>query len=138
MTRLVAEALAYDEVLRDGGHYLCSGPLQSVETATTLRIESGKVTATDGPFTETKEHVGGFIVIEARDRAEAIQLASKIPPLRLGCIEIRPIRELESPESNSDKGNKDVRNLSEGCPRRRDPAGPVDNRLQPCRSILRR
>jgi hypothetical protein len=92
---LVAEALAYDEVLRDGGHYLCSGPLQSVGTATTLRIESGKVKATDGPFTETKEHVGGFIVIEARDRDEAIQLASKVPPLRLGYIEVRPIRELE-------------------------------------------
>ena len=92
---LVAEALAYDEVLRDGGHYLCSGPLQSVETASTLRIKSGKVTAIDGPFTETKEHVGGFIVIEARDLDEAIRLASKVPPLRLGCIEVRPIRELE-------------------------------------------
>ena len=92
---LVAEALAYDDELRKGGHYLYSGPLQSVETATTLRIQSGKVAVTDGPFVETKEHIGGFIVIEARDHAEAIQLASKIPPGRLGSIEIRPIRELE-------------------------------------------
>ena len=92
---LVTEALAYDDELRSGGHYLCSGPLQSVETATTLRIRSGRVSATDGPFAETKEHIGGFIVIEARDLNEAIRLASKIPPARLGCVEVRPIRELE-------------------------------------------
>lgn len=91
---LVTEALAYDEVLREGGHYLYSGALQSVETAATIRIQSGKAVATDGPFAETKEHVGGFIVIELRDLNEAIQLASKIPPLRLGCVEVRPIMEL--------------------------------------------
>jgi hypothetical protein len=92
---LADESLAYDEVLRLGGHYLYSGALQSVEKAATIRIQSGKAVATDGPFAETKEHVGGFIVIEARDLNEAIQLASKIPPLRLGCIEVRPIMELE-------------------------------------------
>jgi hypothetical protein len=58
-------------------------------------MKSGKVLSTDGPFTETKEQLGGFIVIEARDLEEAKRLASKIPPLRLGSIEIRPIRELE-------------------------------------------
>ena len=62
---LVAESLAYDHELRDGGHYLYSGALQSVETAKTIRIQSGKVLTTDGPFAETKEHLGGFIVIEA-------------------------------------------------------------------------
>ncbi|MGO9470236.1 MAG: YciI family protein [Isosphaeraceae bacterium] len=92
---LVAESLAYDDELRKGGHYLYSGALQSVETATILRIQSGKVLATDGPFAETKEHLGGFIVIEARDVNEAIRLSSKIPPARLGSIEIRPIQELE-------------------------------------------
>jgi hypothetical protein len=92
---LVGESLAYDDELRDGGHYLYSGALQSIQTATTLRIQSGKVLATDGPFAETKEHIGGFIVIEARDLDEAIRLASKIPPARLGCIEVRPIQELE-------------------------------------------
>lgn len=92
---LVAESLAYDDELRNGAHYLYSGALQSVATATTLRIQSGKVVLTDGPFAETKEHLGGFIVIEARDHEEAIRLASKIPPLRLGCIEVRPIQELE-------------------------------------------
>ena len=92
---LVAEALAYDDELRKGGHYLYSGALQSIETAATIRIQSGKVLLTDGPFAEAKEHLGGIIVIEANDLDEAIRLASKIPPLRLGCVEIRPIQELE-------------------------------------------
>ncbi len=92
---LVDESLAYDDVLRDGAHYLYSGALQSIEKAKTIRIQSGKVELTDGPFVEAKEHVGGFIVIEARDLDEAIRLASKIPPLRLGCVEVRPIEELE-------------------------------------------
>jgi hypothetical protein len=94
---LVAEALAYDAELRAGGHYLYSGALQPVETATTLRVHAGKVTISDGPFAETKEQVGGFIVIEARDLDEAMHLAAKIPPARLGIVEIRPILELVSP-----------------------------------------
>jgi hypothetical protein len=92
---LVAESLAYDEKLRRGEKYLYSGALQSVETAKTLRLQSGSVVVTDGPFAESKEQVGGFIVIEASDIDEAVQLASKIPPLRLGSIEVRPILELE-------------------------------------------
>jgi hypothetical protein len=92
---LAAESLAYDDELRNGGHYLYSGALQSVETATTLRSQSGNVLLTDGPFAETREQLGGFIVIEARDLDEAIRLASRIPPARLGCIEVRPIQELE-------------------------------------------
>jgi len=94
---LVVESLAYDDELRKGGHYLYSGALQSVETAATLRMQSGKALITDGPFVETKEHIGGFIVIEARDLDDAIQLASKIPAGRLGPIEIRPIQELSAP-----------------------------------------
>ena len=65
----MAESLAYDDELRKGGHYLYSGALQSVQTATTIRIQSG-VQLTDGPFAETKEQVGGFIVIEAHDLDE--------------------------------------------------------------------
>jgi hypothetical protein len=60
-------------------------------------VAAGKVLTADGPFAETKEHIGGFIVIEARDLSEAIRLASKIPPARLGAIEVRPIQELEPP-----------------------------------------
>ncbi len=92
---LVAESLAYDDELRKGGHYLYSGALQSVQTATTIRTQSGNVQVTDGPFAETKEQLGGFIVIEAHDLDEALRLAAKIPPVRLGCIEVRPIQELE-------------------------------------------
>ncbi len=91
---LVDDVLAYREVLRKSGHYIVSDGLQPVETATTIRRRAGRVAATDGPFAETKEQLGGFMLIEARDREDAIQVASKIPPLRLGCIEVRPVREL--------------------------------------------
>ena len=91
---LVGEALAYDGVMRQGGHYVASGALQSVQTATTIRTRNGKLSMTDGPFAETKEQLGGFILIEARDLNEAIQVASKIPPGRLWSIEVRPIKEL--------------------------------------------
>ncbi len=98
---LVTEALAYDDALRESGHYLASGALQSVQTATTIRIKDGRTLATDGPFAETKEQLGGFILIEARDLDDAIRVASKIPPARLGCVEVRPIRELHLPARNA-------------------------------------
>ena len=94
---LVAEALAYDEELRKSGHFIVAQALQPVETATTLRIRSGKLSTTDGPFAETKEQLGGFILLDARDLNEAIQLAAKIPPARVGSIEVRPVRELSVP-----------------------------------------
>jgi len=94
---LVTEALSYDDVLRASGHYLASGALQSVQTATTIRIRDGRPLATDGPFAETREQLGGFILIEARDLDDAIRVAAKIPPARLGCVEVRPIRELHLP-----------------------------------------
>jgi hypothetical protein len=90
---LVGEALAYREVLRQSGHYIVSDGLQSVQTATTLRLRNGTVSTTDGPFAETKEQLGGFMLIEARDLNEAIRVASRIPPGRLGCVEVRPVRE---------------------------------------------
>jgi hypothetical protein len=91
---LVAEALAYDQELRQSGHFIVAQALQPVQTATSVRIRNGKLSATDGPFVETKEQLGGFILIEARDLNEAIRLASKIPPGRLGGVEVRPIKEL--------------------------------------------
>jgi hypothetical protein len=93
------EALAYDEEPRKSGHYLVSNALQSVQTATTIRIQNGKTFTTDGPFAETKEQLGGFVLIDAKDLNEAIRVASKIPPGRLGCIEVRPIKELARPDS---------------------------------------
>jgi hypothetical protein len=91
---LVADSLAYDEELQRGGHFIAANALQPVNTATSIRVRDGRVSTTDGPFIETKEQLGGFILIEARDLNEAIQLASKIPPARLGGIEVRPVREL--------------------------------------------
>lgn len=90
---LVAEAVAYEDELRAGGHYVASNALQSVQTATTVRIRGGKASTTDGPFAETKEQLGGFFLIEANDLDEAIRLASKIPPGRLGCVEVRPVKD---------------------------------------------
>jgi hypothetical protein len=95
------ESLAHDENLRKGGHLIAAQALESVQAATTVRIRNGKVFVTDGPFAETNEQIGGFILIEARDLNEAIQLASKIPPIRLGGIEVRPIKELTS---SADRG----------------------------------
>ena len=88
------EALAYEDELRQSGHFVVAQTLQSVQTATTVRIRNGRVSATDGPFAETREQVGGFFLVDAKDLNEAIRVASKIPSARLGCVEVRPIREL--------------------------------------------
>ncbi|MDV2078471.1 YciI family protein [Marinobacter xestospongiae] len=88
------ECMACGEGLRESGHMLDGHALQLTDTATTVRLRDGKLTATDGPFAETKEQLAGFYLLTARDLNEAIQLAGKIPPLRLGSVEIRPVREL--------------------------------------------
>ena len=85
------ETLSYVEELRKGGHLISAEPLQSVRTATTVRVRNGKVSMTDGPFAETKETLGGFFMIDANDLNEALHLASKWPSARLGSIEVRPI-----------------------------------------------
>ncbi len=86
------DCVAYDTEIRKSGYCLASEALQSVQTATTVRMRNGKLSITDGPFAETKEQLAGFYMIEARDLNEAIQVASKIPPARVGCVEVRPIR----------------------------------------------
>jgi hypothetical protein len=91
---LVNESLAYDDALRNSGHLLANQALQPVHAATTIRPRGGKIARIDGPFAETKEQIGGFILMDGRDLNEAIQLASGIPAIRLGGVEIRPIREL--------------------------------------------
>jgi hypothetical protein len=87
------ETLSYVEELRKKGYLIAAEALQSVRTATTVRVRQGKVLTTDGPFTETKETLGGFFLIHARDLNEAIQVASNWPSARLGSIEVRPIEE---------------------------------------------
>ena len=85
------ETLDYVEELRRSGRLIATEPLQSARTAATVRVRRGKVSVTDGPFAETKETVGGFFVIEAADRDEAIRIASRWPSARLGSIEVRPL-----------------------------------------------
>ena len=87
------ETLAYVEDLRHRGYLISAEPLKSVRTATTVRVRNGKTSLTDGPFAETKEQLGGFFLINARDLNEAVQVASKWPSARLGSIEVRPIED---------------------------------------------
>ena len=91
-----AECIACGEALRKSGHHLAAEALQPVSTATTVRVRNGSVSVTDGPFAETKEQLAGFYLVDARDLNEAIRLAAKIPPARVGSVEVRPIRELAS------------------------------------------
>ncbi len=89
-----SECKAYSDSLRTNGRIVAAEALQPVHTATTVRVRNGRVSVTDGPFAETKEQLAGFYLIDAADLNEAIQVASKIPPARLGSIEVRPVREL--------------------------------------------
>ena len=88
---LVNDVLEFREALRRGGNYITSSPLQSVQTAMTIRVRRNHVTITDCPFAETREQLGGFYLIEATDLNDAIRLASKMPPARIGRIEVRPL-----------------------------------------------
>src|SRR3954454_4873739 len=91
---LMQECAAYAEQLRRSGHYIDGAALDGAAAATTLRFENGKMFVTDGPFTETKEHLGGVVVLEASDLNHAIQLMSRAPGMRVGGrIEIRPVNE---------------------------------------------
>lgn len=85
----VEECFTYDDVLRKGGHVAGGEALQPPGTAATLRLKHGKMTVTDGPYAETKEQIGGILLLEARDRKHAIELMSKHPGLRNGTFEIR-------------------------------------------------
>lgn len=90
------ECFAYDDELRENGHFVGGEGLQGSETATSLRWQNGKVVVTDGPFAETKEVLGGILILEANDLNHAIQLMSKHPGVRLGgCFEIRPAADME-------------------------------------------
>jgi hypothetical protein len=91
---LIDESLDYDDTLRKGGHFLAAQALESIHAATTVRMRNGNLSITDGPFAETNEQIGGFILIEAKDLNEAIRLASHIPGGRLGGVEVRPVKEL--------------------------------------------
>ena len=90
---LVGDCLAYDAELREAGRFLRGEALQSAKNAATLRWSNGRVSVTDGPYAETKEQLGGLLVLEADDLNHAIQIMSKHPGVRMGPFEIRPLDE---------------------------------------------
>jgi hypothetical protein len=94
--KMSADYMTYTESIKKSGHYLGGNALQPTHTATTVRSRGGKVSTTDGPFAETKEQLGGYYLIEAKDLNDAIQVASRIPSAKSGSIEVRPIHEFAS------------------------------------------
>jgi hypothetical protein len=89
-TELDRDSLAYDQELMKKGHFIAAAALQPVKTAKTVRSRGGRIAMTDGPFAETKEVLGGFIFIAARDLEEALRVAAGIPIAKYGSIEVRP------------------------------------------------
>jgi len=91
--KIFGEYMEFSRAIYKSGHYLAGEALQPIATATTVRSRGGKPLATDGPFAETREQLGGFYMIEAKDLDEAIAIGARIPTARTGCIEVRPIME---------------------------------------------
>jgi hypothetical protein len=88
---MMGEYFAFTEGVKKSGHYIGGEALQPTQTATTVRLRNGKVSSTDGPFAETKEQLGGYYLIEAKDLDEATKIAARIPGARTGSIEVRPV-----------------------------------------------
>jgi hypothetical protein len=93
--KMLEESVALCHELHQTGQYLDASPLHPVSTAASVKIRDGKVIVTDGPFAETREQLGGYFLVEARDIEEAIAIASRIPGGRIGTVEVRPVREVE-------------------------------------------
>jgi len=91
---IMGEYFAFTDNIKKSGHYVGGNPLQPTKTASTVRVRQGKISTTDGPFAETKEQLGGYYLIEAKDLNDAIQVASKIPAARTGSVEVRPIMKM--------------------------------------------
>ena len=94
--RFLDEYMAFTDSIRKSGHYVGAERLRPTHTATTIQSRNGKISMTDGPFAETKEQLGGFYMINAKNLDEAIAIASRIPGTRVGSIEVRPIWELNA------------------------------------------
>lgn len=100
---MVDECFTYDDVLRKNGHFAGGEGLQPPDNAVTLRLRNGKVSVTDGPYAETKEQIGGILILEANDLNHAIQLMSKHPGVRAGPFEIRPAADLSGMIRDSER-----------------------------------
>ena len=88
--------MTYSQDIAKSGHMVGGDPLEPVSTATTVRVKSGKIVRSDGPFAETREQLGGYYVVEAKDLDEAVSLAARIPDARYGSIEVRPLMNIPS------------------------------------------
>jgi hypothetical protein len=95
--QMFGEYMQFTKSIRESGNHVAGEALQSVTTATTVRMRDGKTTLTDGPFAETREQLGGFYLINAKDLDEATKIAARIPSVRHGSIEIRPVQAFDSP-----------------------------------------
>lgn len=91
---IFGEYMGFTEGIKKTGQHLAGDPLQPVATATTVRVRNGKTVTTDGPFAETREQLGGYYIVEAKNLDEAIGIAARIPSSRTGSIEVRPIMEI--------------------------------------------
>ncbi|HEX7843149.1 MAG TPA: YciI family protein [Kofleriaceae bacterium] len=89
--KLFGDYMTFTNDIKASGHYVGGNPLQPVHTATTVRVRDGKTSITDGPFAETREQLGGYYLVEAKDLDEATRIAARIPGARLGSIEVRPV-----------------------------------------------
>ena len=97
----MGEYFAFTNGIQESGHLIAGEALQPVQTATTVRIRNGRVSTTDGPFAETREQLGGFYLIEARDLNDALQVAARIPSARTGSVEVRPVVDFDAPQPGS-------------------------------------
>jgi hypothetical protein len=95
---LYQEYMSFTESIKKSGKHRASDRLQPVATATTVRVRNGKTVTTDGPFAETREQLGGYYIVEAKDLDEATAIAARIPSARMGSIEVRPI--METPQQS--------------------------------------
>ena len=95
--QMMGEYMQFTKDIQTSGHYKTGAPLKPTATATCVRIRAGKRAVTDGPFAETREQLGGYYLIEARDLDDAISIAARIPSARLGTIEVRPVMEIPAP-----------------------------------------
>lgn len=98
MDAFMGDYFTFTDDIRKSGHYVAGEALHPVATATTLKVRSGKTATTDGPFAETKEQLGGFYLVEAKDLNEALQIAERIPSARTGSIEVRPVVDFSQPQ----------------------------------------
>ena len=103
---IMGEYFAFTDDIRKSGQYVAGEALHPTHTAATVRVRNGKTSTTDGPFAETKEQLGGFYLVEAKDLNEAIQVASRIPSARFGSVEVRPVVDFSQPAGDVSSGQQ--------------------------------